>query len=170
MAFKTKTHDNHLNIGQARYSDPHCNFFVTWKSEGSLPASLFMYWYDAKLWSPFSSPWGSWRSMCLNTYLSSCNKTKTRVVIVKIQNLFIILLCTNLYHFFLISILDLQCIHCLLQLYVTRYRRAVHPCVIATFARIACANFYLQWQSNGSLGKSPFSFPHLTKHQNDASY
>ena len=41
--------------------------------------------------------------------------------IIKIQKLYIILLCTHLFHFFPVSFHSLQCIHCLLQLYVTRH-------------------------------------------------
>ena len=41
--------------------------------------------------------------------------------IVKILNLYIILLCSHLYHFLPVAIHSLQRIHCLLQLYVMRY-------------------------------------------------
>ena len=37
------------------------------------------------------------------------------LIIVKILNLYFILSCTHLYHFFLVSIYYLQCIHCFLQ-------------------------------------------------------
>ena len=40
--------------------------------------------------------------------------------IVKILNIYIMLLCTHLYHFFLVSIHYLQCIHCLLH-YITYF-------------------------------------------------
>ena len=39
---------------------------------------------------------------------------------VKILNLYIILSFTHLYHFFPVSILSMQCSHCLLQLYLTK--------------------------------------------------
>ena len=50
--------------------------------------------------------------------------------IVKMLNLYIILFCTHLYHFFPVSIHYLQCIHCLLH-YVTEYILClvvVRPC------------------------------------------
>ena len=45
---------------------------------------------------------------------------ETVYFIVKILNIYTLLLCTHLYYFFPVSIHSTQCFHCLLQLYVIR--------------------------------------------------
>ena len=82
--------------------------------------STWLAWTSLQVIWHQSGNWSFWR---LTNHKTGSNLFYG--LILKILSLYIILSYSHMYHFFPVSIHSLLCIHCLLQLYVTRYYKSV---------------------------------------------